>query len=220
MKNFLLGVGTTLAVLVVGVFVLLLLLGSGGGDAVAVPSPTASGPAPGQPDDLEPDETWLGSVELRSQDVVSADAELADVVASGSGVRFSPEGLRADRLDIDATIPFDTVAEQVGDGVRIYPAGGGLAGIERQVTLLGRDVTVSATGTVVADGGQLLIEPETIDLGGPAFLDSAASALARNLVTIREDVPGVPEGMALTDVEVTDAGFDASLSGTDVVITR
>ena len=219
-KHFLLGVGTTLAVLVVGVFVLLLILGSGGGDAVAVPSPTASGPAPNQPDDLEPDETWLGSVELRSEDVVSADAELADVVASGSGVRFSPEGLRADRLDIDATIPFDTVAAQVGEDVRIYPAGGGLAGIERQVTLLGRDVTVSATGTVVADGGQLLIEPETIDLGGPAFLDSAASALARTLVTIREDVPGVPEGMALTDVEVTDAGFSASLSGADVVITR
>ena len=106
-----------------------------------MPSPTASGPAPQQPDDLEPDETWLGSVELRSQDVVSAEAELADVVASGSGVRFSPEGLRADRLDIDATIPFETVAEQVGEDVRIYPAGGGLAGIERQVTLLGRDVT-------------------------------------------------------------------------------
>ena len=220
MKHFLLGVGTTLAVLVVGVFVLLLVLGSGGGDAVAVPSPTASGPPPQQPDDLEPDETWLGSVELRSQDVVSADAELADVEASGSGVRFSPEGLRADRLDIDATIPFETVAEQVGEGVRIFAAGGGLAGIERQVTLLGRDVTVSATGTVVADGGQLLIEPETVDLGGPAFLDSAASALARTLVTIREDVPGVPEGMALTDVEVTDAGFAASLSGTDVTIGR
>ena len=58
-----------------------------------------------------------------------------------------------------------------------------------------------------ADAGQLLIEPETIDLGGPAFLDTAASALARSLVTIRQDVAGVPEGMSLTDVEVTDAGF-------------
>jgi hypothetical protein len=219
-KPFLLGVGTTLAVLVLAVLALLLLLGSGGGDAVAVPSPTASGipPAPEQPDDLGPDETWLGSVELRSEDVVSADGDLADVVATGSGVRFSTEGLRADRLDIDATVPYETVAAQVGADVRIYDAGGGLAGIERQVTVLGRDVTVSATGTVVADGGQLLIEPETVDLGGPSFLDAAASALARSLVTIREDVPGVPEGMALTEVEVTDAGFAASLSGTDVTI--
>lgn len=222
MKHFLLGVATTLAVLALAVLALVLTLGSGGGEAVAVPSPTASGTEgrTEQPDDLAADETWLGSVELRSEDVVSADAELADVVATGSGVRFSPEGLRADRLDLDATVPYETVAAQVGEDVRIFDAGGGLAGIERQVTVLGRDVSVSATGTVTADGGQLLIEPETVDLGGPSFLDSAASALARTLVTIREDVPGVPAGMALTDIEVTDAGFAASLSGTDVTIGR
>ncbi|HZB66496.1 MAG TPA: LmeA family phospholipid-binding protein [Ornithinibacter sp.] len=210
MKRFLLGVGTTLAVLVVGVFVLLLVLGSGGGGPGAVPSPTASGPAPQPPDDLTPEETWLSSVQLRS----------ADVVASGTGVRFSPTGLRAQRLDLDATVPFATVAAEVGQDVRIFPAEGGRAGIERTVSLLGREVTVRATGTVEADAGQLLIEPETIDLGGPAFLDTTASALARRLVTIRQDVAGVPEGMSLTAVEVTDAGFAASLTGTDVTISR
>ena len=222
MKHFLLGVAATLAVLALAVVALVLTLGTGGGEAVAVPSPTASGTptTPQQPDDLAADETWLGSVELRSEDVVSADAELADVVATGSGVRFSPEGLHADRLDLTTTVPYETVAAQVGEDVRIFDAGRGLAGIERQVTVLGRDVTVSATGSVTADGGQLLIEPETVDLGGPSFLDAAASALARSLVTIREDVPGVPEGMALTDVDVTDAGFAASLSGTDVTIGR
>jgi hypothetical protein len=219
-KHFLLGVGTTLAVLVVGVFVLLLVLGSGGDGPAAVPSPTASGPAPQPPDDLTTEETWLSSVDLRSADVVSADGDLADVVASGTGVRFSPTGLRAQRLDLDATVPFATVAAEVGQDVRIFPAEGGRAGIERTVSLLGREVTVRATGTVEADAGQLLIEPETIDLGGPAFLDSTASALARRLVTIRQDVAGVPEGMSLTDVEVTDAGFAASLTGTDVTISR
>jgi len=88
------------------------------------------------------------------------------------------------------------------------------------VTILGRDLTVRAEGTVVADGGQLLIEPRTVDLGGPDFLDSALSSLARSLVTIRQPVPGVPDGLALTDVAVTPAGFDASLSGTDVTIGR
>ena len=73
---------------------------------------------------------------------------------------------------------------------------------------------------MTADGGQLLIEPETVDLGGPSFLDSAASTLARGLATIRQDVPGVPTGMSLTAVEVTPEGFDAQLSGTDVVIGR
>ncbi len=219
MKPFLLGVAATLAVLALGLVVVILSLGSGSGDPVATPS-TAPSAAPKAPGDLGPDETWLGSVDLRSDDVVSADGDLADVVASGTGVRFSPSGVRADRLDIDATVPFTTVAEQVGEDVRIFPAAGGRAGIERQVTVLGRDVTVSATGTVEADGGQLLIEPETVELGGPSFLDAAASAVARGLVTIRQDVPGVPEGMALTAVEVTAQGFAASLTGADVTITR
>lgn len=220
MKHFLLGVGTTLAVLAIGLLALVLTLGSGGGAVDAPPAPTASDPAARAPADLGTDETWLGSVELSSADVVSADGDLVDVSASGTGVRFSPNGLRADRLDLDATVPFGTVAAQVGPDVTIYAAGGGLAGIERTVTILGRDIPVKATGSVTADGGRLLIEPDTVDLGGPSFIDSAASALARSLVTIRQPVPGVPEGMALTDVEVTDAGFAASLAGTDVTIGR
>lgn len=220
MKNFLLGVGTTLAVLAIGLLVLTGILGSGSDAVDPLPAPTASGPAARAPADLGTDETWLGSVDLRSADVVSADGDLADVRASGTGVRFSPNGLRADRLDLDATVPFDTVAARVGPDVTIYPAGGGLAGIERTVTILGRDIAVKATGSVTADGGRLLIEPDTVDLGGPSFIDSAASAVARSLVTIRQPVPGVPEGMALTAVEVEDAGFAVSLAGTDVMIGR
>jgi hypothetical protein len=222
-KNFLLGVGATLAVLVVALVVLVLSLGSGassGTGATASPGPSGSAEVAERPADLGDDETWLGAVELRSQDVVSAQGDLVDVVATGSGVRFSQAGLRAESLDIDATIPFATVAEQVGQDVTVYDAGNGKTGVERQVTILGRDLTLKATGTVTADGGQLLIEPETVDLGGPSFLDSAASALARGLATIRQDVAGVPEGMSLDAVAVTPAGFDAQLSGTDVTIGR
>jgi hypothetical protein len=219
-KHFLLGVLTTLLVLGAGVLALLFVLGHGAGEVEAPPPPPASTPAAEAPADLKVDETWLGTVALSSDDVVTADGQLLDVRASGSGVRFSPTALRAQRLDLDATVPFDTVAAQVGPDVTISPAAGGLAAIERTLTLLGRDVTVTATGSVTADGGQLLIEPETVDLGGPDFLDSAASSLARSLVTIRRPVPGVPEGMALTDVDVTDAGFAARLSGTDVTVDR
>jgi hypothetical protein len=219
-KHFLLGVVTTLLVLGAGVLALLFVLGHGVGEVEAPPPPPASTPAAEAPADLKVDETWLGTVALSSDDVVTADGQLVDVRASGSGVRFSPTALRAQRLDLDATVPFDTVAAQVGPDVTISPAAGGLATIERTLTLLGRDVTVKATGSVTADGGQLLIEPETVDLGGPDFLDSAASSLARSLVTIRRPVPGVPEGMALTDVDVTDAGFAARLSGTDVTVDR
>ncbi|HYN67636.1 MAG TPA: LmeA family phospholipid-binding protein, partial [Ornithinibacter sp.] len=207
--------------LALGLVVLVFSLGSGASGAAGPsvsPTPTPSATVARQPADLAADETWLGAVELRSQDVVSAQGDLVDVVATGSGVRFSQAGLRAQRLDIDATIPFATVAEQVGQDVTVYDAGNGKTGVERQVTILGRDLTLKATGTVSADGGQLLIEPETVDLGGPSFLDSAASTLARGLATIRQDVAGVPTGMSLTAVEVTPEGFDARLNGTDVTI--
>jgi hypothetical protein len=222
-KNFLLGVGATLAALALVLVVLVFSLGSGATSAsgsTASPAPTAPAGVAQRPADLTADETWLGAVELRSQDVVSAQGDLVDVVAIGSGVRFSEAGLRAQSLDIDATIPFATVAEQVGQDVTVYDAGNGKTGVERQVTILGRDITLKATGTVTADGGQLLIEPETIDLGGPSFLDAAASTLARSLATIRQDVPGVPAGMSLDAVAVTPQGFDAQLSGTDVTIGR
>jgi len=222
-KNFLLGIGATLAVLALALVVVVLSLGSGASPAAGPttsPAPSASAGVAQRPADLTADETWLGAVELRSQDVVSAQGDLVDVVAIGSGVRFSEAGLRAQSLDIDATIPFATVAEQVGQDVTVYDAGNGKTGVERQVTILGRDITLKATGTVTADGGQLLIEPETIDLGGPSFLDAAASTLARSLATIRQDVPGVPAGMSLDAVAVTPQGFDAQLSGTDVTIGR
>ncbi len=221
MKNFLLGVAATLCVLALGLVALVLSLGSGASRAAGPPDPPAATSSPTvarQPVDLAADETWLGAVELRSQDVVSAKGDLVDVVATGSGVRFSKAGLEAQRLDIEATIPFASVAEQVGQDVTVYDAGNGRTGVERQVSILGRDLTLQATGTVSAAGGQLLIEPETIDLGGPSFLDSAASTLARSLATIRQDVAGVPEGMSLTAVQVTPEGFDAQLNGTDVVI--
>ena len=223
MKNFLLGIGATLAALALGLVVLVFSLGSGAPSSTATtasPRPSTSATVAQQPTDLKADETWLGAVDLRSQDVVSAKGDLVDVVAKGSGVRFSQKGLKAQSLDIDATIPFATVAKQVGADVTVYDAGNGKTGVERTVTILGRDLTLKATGTVTADGGQLLIEPETIDLGGPSFLDSAASSLARGLATIRQDVPGVPAGMALDEVQVTPQGFDAKLSGKDVVIGR
>lgn len=219
MKQFLLGVVTTLVVLVVGVAVLLGSIGSGTAPAVPRPPATPAGAAT-PPADLGADETWLGSVDLTSRDLVSAEGDLAGVRARGTGVRFGPAGLHADTLALDATVPFATVARQIGAGTSVYAAPDGRAGIQRTATLFGRTVTIRATGTVRADRGQLLIEPETVDLGGPAFLDAVAGAAARALVTIRRPVPGVPRGLVLRKVTTTPSGFAVVLDGADVTVGR
>lgn len=183
------------------------------------PPPSAPPVAiPGAPARLEPGQTWLSAVVLDSTAVLTQDGPLTDVRATGRDVSLTPDGLTAGSLTIDAVLPFASAAGQVGDGVVLYAAGSGRAGLRRTVSVLGRDVPVTATGTVRAEDGLLVVEPETVDLGGPDFLDSAASATVRRLVTIRQQVEGLPQGMRLTRVEVVSGGFRVHLEGRRIAL--
>lgn len=222
MRNFLLGVFTTIVVALVGAGVLLLTLGTDADpvaspSTIVSPSPTAT---PSAPTSLEQGQTWLGALDLGSSEVLTDGGTFRDVVARGTGVTVTDKGITADRLDLEVTLPWASAAQQVGPGVELYAAGPGEAGLARTVTVLGQDIPVRAAGIVRAEGGLLVIEPRTIDLRGPDWLDSVASAAARALVTIRQPVQGVPEGMRLTEVRVIDTGFRATLSGIDVTIAN
>jgi hypothetical protein len=219
MRRFLLGVVTgVVAVAVALVAVVLAASQPGGATASPAPSATATATSGKPPRDLRAGETWLEAVELDSGAVVTPDGPFRDVRATGSDVRMSEQGLRAGTLRLDATLPFDAAARQIGQGVQLYAAGAGRAGVRRTASFLGRTVVVRATGTVTADRGQLVIEPETVDLGGPGWLDAGLSAAARRLVTVRHAVQGLPQGMRLTGVSVVDGGFRAHLEGSGVVL--
>lgn len=215
-RSFAAGLGTGLLVAVLAVIALLLLISSpSGGDPGGAPPPTSPTPAVTTPP--APGETRLADVELSSSDVVTADGPLRDVRAVGSGVVLDEDGLTADRLDIEATLPFGTAAEQIGDGVELFAAGE-LTGLRRSIEFLGRTVDIEATGRVSAQDGRLVIEPETVDLGSADWIDQIASAAVRSLITIRHTVTGIPEGMRLEAVQVQPDGFRVDLTGTDVRI--
>ena len=218
-RAFLLGVLSGVVAVVLGLAALVLVAGDPGTAAPPPPPGVSATPLPSPPGDLRRGETWLQAVALDSSVAITPDGAFRDVRATGRDVRMTSAGLRAGTLRIEATLPFDAAARQIGSGVQLYAAGGGRAGIRRNATLLGRDVQVQATGTVRAVGGRLVIEPETVDLGGPDLLDTALSAAARRLVTIHHTVQGLPAGMRLTHVTVTEAGFRATLDGNDVVLT-
>src|SRR5579885_1848530 len=211
MRTFLLGVVVGLLIVALAAGALLV--------AVSHPSSTAAPPAPSAtasltpPSDLRKGETWLRTAVLDSSAVVTTEGGFQDIRATASDVRMTSHGLRAGVLAIDATLPFATAARQVGGGVQLYAAGGGLAGVRRPTQLLGRTVLLQATGAVAAQDGQLVIEPQTVDLGGPSSLNTLLSAVARNLVTIRQTVQGLPTGMRLTRVTVGPAGFRVHLEG-------
>jgi hypothetical protein len=218
-RSFALGFGAGILSLLVVAAVLLLIVSTPAGPAVAPSSPRAqvNAPPPAALPAVGPGETWLSDVELRSSDVSTVDGPLRDVTARGSGVRLTPDGLHADRLDLVATLPFETAAEQIGDGIELYPVGE-LAGLRRTVEILGRQVPIEATGRVQAVDGRLVIQPETVDLGSFEWLDLVASAAVRTFVTIRHTVTGIPDGMRLDAVEVHRDGFRVELSGSDVRI--
>ena len=218
-RSFTLGFVAGICTLLLVAVVLLLALSRPAARPAATDQPPRPVPTEGSsaPSTVAPGETWLSDVDLRSTLVTTADGPLRDVTADGSGVRLTSQGLRADRLELVATLPFETAAAQIGDDIELYAAGD-LAGLRRTVEILGRQVPIEATGRVQAVDGQLVIEPETVDLGSFDWIDRVASAAVRSFVTIRHTVTGIPDGLSLDTVEVTPDGFGVELSGSDVSI--
>jgi hypothetical protein len=215
MRRFFVGVltGLLLVVIAVGGFVLAIP------QSAPLPPPTTSPSFPATAPMLSRGQTWLGDITLDSSALTTTTGGLRDVHASGTGVLLTAKGLSARTLTIDAVLPFAAAAASVGSQVQLYAATGGRAGLRRTVTVLGRDLQVTATGTVRAQDGLLVIEPDTIDLGGASWLDAATSASVRSLITIRQQVDGVPSGMRLTSVVVAQTGFKIHLQGSDVLLS-
>ncbi|PPB48761.1 hypothetical protein C4K88_13680 [Arthrobacter pityocampae] len=178
---------------------------------------SAQSPA-GPPAGLAEDEVWLADLALDAGTVVTAGSTLRDVRAVGQGVVTGPDGLGADRLTVDATVPFDVVAAELGGGAVVRPADDGQVTVVRTVEALGRELPVTATGTVDVENGRLVMEPRSIDLGGPGFLSDGIAAVVRRFVTIEHEIEGLPEGLELRDVAVQGDGFRAALTGEDVVL--
>lgn len=191
------------------------------GDSDATPTsvPTASG-SNVPPSDLGKDETWLGEIDVRSNVVVLPDSSLLDVEAEGYGVRSGPAGVVMERLEVRATVPFADIEAELGGNTRVRAAKNGQASVQRKGEVLGREFSVMATGTVEAKNGLLVVEPLSIDIGGPEVLSKVVAAAVRRFVTIEQPVAGLPENLILRDVTVEKDGFRVELTGQDVVLSE
>lgn len=214
-------VGAGIGVLVVLVALLLVLWGISdpitGGPGAAAPTPGSGRPDGGRPpDDLAADETWLGDVVLDAGTVATPESTLWDVRAVGEDVRTGPSGLLAGWASVDATVPYAAVAAQLGDNTTVSAADDEHARVVRTIRFAGREFRIVATGTVGVERGRLVVEPRSIDVGGPQLLADLVAAAVRTLVTIEHSVEGLPEGLVLQDVTVERDGFRATLEGNDV----
>ena len=216
----------------VGMLILLVLVTAFGWWAVTSPTGTGERATPSRPDsedlpwnrklpgNLRDGQVWLPDVRLDARTVVTAGSSLRGVRAIGVDVVTRREALVAARLTVRATVPFDVVADELGGDTTVRAAADGQATVTRTVEALGRELRVDATGTVEVVAGKIVVEPQSIDLGGPGFLSEALADIVRRLVTIEHPVEGLPDGLVLEDVTVTGDGFRAVLRGHDVRLIR
>lgn len=221
-KDVLLGAVGMLVVLLVAVAALWWVVTDPVDDDAARPVPSAmnTGKVWGlePPTDLREGEAWFAELDLDAWTMVAAGSELRDVTALGQDVVTSPDAIVAERMSVEATVPFEVVMDQVGEGVVIAAAADGQATVVRTVEVQGRELTVTATGTVEAVAGRLLLEPQSVDVGGLESVSEEVADVVRRLVTIEHDVEGLPEGLVLEDVAVQGDGFRVRLRGEDVEI--
>lgn len=214
-RDVALGVLATLLTLGIAIALLVVALPTPGDQSEPAQIPAGVPPTPVSPADLGDDETWFARLDLATDLVETPDGPLHDVDGEGTGVRAGPDGVRAESLEIRATLPFATAAEQIGEGVVLADAGGNRVRVTRTVPVAGRDVTLSGTGSVRVEDGRLVIQPRTVDVG-PDWLSTVVSGAVEDLVTVRHTVQGLPEGTRLRSISVQDKGFAVQLSGRDV----
>lgn len=217
--DWLLGAAAMLLVglLILGIAWFSLTRPAGSGPSAAPSAPTAPAGTATPPSDLAEGEVWLGDLDFQSGSLVAAGRELTDVTAVGQNVRSGEGGITVGYLELTGTVPFAVVAEELAPGSVVENAGGGEARIQTSVELLGRELAVTATGSVEVVNGRIVVEPTDLQIGtGP--LSGLLGTLARGFVTIDYAIEGLPEGLVLQSVEVTDAGFRANLIGQDVLV--
>jgi DUF2993 family protein len=144
---------------------------------------------------------------------------IAHIHADLYGVSRQGDGIRADEISGYGNITYDALTKaatplQVGFG------GNGLIQITTTVTVLGRELSASASGRPRIEGNTLIIKPEraatsvTGDAGGAAAAVPEVRVALRNLppnLKVKELVP--------IDPKVNADGVDFTFSGSNVVLS-
>lgn len=85
--------------------------------------------------------------------------------------------------------------------------------------VFGRQVRFGADVRVSLQDGNAKLSPRDVDVFGP-LPSAAVTALVRNRLDILVTPPGLPPGMKVSELEVTDAGLGLTATGRDVRIPK
>jgi hypothetical protein len=161
-------------------------------------------------------------ISLTADQLGQPDGTRADVALHGVEVPLSAvlsgsvRQVPVERIDGTATLSYELLSAELGPGTTLTREGSGLR-ITRSVPLMGRDVPLTAVGSVVLDGNELVIDVEQATGAGvdlPGFLVEQAS----DLLDLRYEIPALPFGLQLTDVTPAADGVVVRVEARDTVL--
>jgi hypothetical protein len=161
-------------------------------------------------------------ISLTAEQLGQPDGTRADVALRGVQVPLSAvlsgsvDRVPVDRIEGTATLSYELLSGQLGPDTTLEPEGDRLR-ITRTVELLGRQIPLTAVGSVALDGSTLVIDVDRAAGAGvelPGFLVEQAS----DLLDLRYEIPALPFGLRLTGVSPSGDGVDVRVEAVHTVI--
>lgn len=151
--------------------------------------------------------------------VARADAALTGVALPlGDVLASRVERVPVDRVEVNALVSYDEVSAASGDrALRFGAAPGGGVEVTGRVTALGQSLPVSAETEVDIDGATLTLTPRDVRVAGGASVNTGALADA---LEVRVEVPELPFGARLRDVNAGPDGITVTATASEVVLGR
>lgn len=162
----------------------------------------------------------LAEVRGTATGVVVEGVRLEDVRVTARGVDTT-EPHPADTVELNATVPLATLRAGLeeaapGSGLRLDLTG---ELVELSIEVLGAEIAVGAAP--VAAGTAVDLELAEISVGGRSVgADELPGVVSDLFADLSLPVPGLPEGLVLTRVDVIEGGVRIRAEGEDVSLTE
>ena len=121
--------------------------------------------------------------------------------------------MTAAQLTVQGTVSYAAASVAAGSDTEVAAGTGEQVRVVWTVERFGRSLTVRALARLSAVDGEIVVRPTEASVDGAGRLGGIASDALLPLVTLRYPVPGLPAGLALTDIDPTSDGLVITLTG-------
>ncbi|GAB77554.1 Protein of unknown function [Austwickia chelonae] len=141
-------------------------------------------------------------------------------VRAGEPRKPASGSTKMEKVSVDALLSFASLEARAGRELKLSHAGEGRIAVSTPVAVLGRKVDVRVVGELAPGGSSVSVKPSSVEVPGSSIASGLVSAAARSAASVRIPLEGLPQGLSLTGVRVTDEGVQAHLEGSGVAVPR